>query len=160
MRNAQHPSEFPLGTVSLSWHNIFMAEFKTTMTIHFDEADPAGIAFAGQIFTKVHRCYEDFIAHLRINKKHFFLDSDYAYPIKSFEAEYLAPLFPLQTYDVNVSVLNLSQNSYQLQFNILDGAKSLCLVRSVHVCCKKQPFEKSPLPIDLKSRLENYLSHE
>ena len=117
-------------------------EFKTAMKIHFDEADPAGIAFSGGLFTKIHRCYEDFIAALDQDLEKFFLTPETIYPLRHFEAEYFAPLLPLKSYDVFIQVLKISDSSFQLQYKVGSSEKPKALFRSTHVAVKKQGFEK------------------
>ena len=127
------------------------------MKIHFDEADPLGIAFAGNIFRKTHHCYEDFIENLGGDHKEFFMGDTFIYPIRHVEVEYFKPLRPLNHYKVGIHVLHLSEFRFQLQFDIGEPEQLHCQVRSTHVCCKKQKMEKSPIPMDLKHQLEKYL---
>ena len=136
-----------------SWQKGFMS-FETTMKIHFDEADPAGIAFSGGIFTKIHRCYEDFIVALKQDPQQFFLNPELIYPLRHIEAQYFYPLLPLQEYNVKIDVSRLSESSFQLQFDILKGEKIFCQVRSTHVCCQKSSMTKVAIPENLKQNLE------
>ena len=133
--------------------------FETKIKIHFDEADPAGIAFSGGIFTKIHRCYEDFIEALNQDPKEFFLNPKVITPLRHVEVEYFRPLFPLETYDVMIDVLKLSESSFQLQFNIQRDGKTLSSVRSTHVCCLKDNMEKCPIPENLRQNLEKFVIH-
>ena len=133
-------------------------EFQTRIKIHFDEADPAGIAFAGHIFNKIHRCYEDFIETLGQDSRNFFMGTDLIYPIRSMEAQYLKPLLALNTYQMTLLVHSLSESGFQLQFDIKEKDQMFCQVRSTHVCCKKQEMKRTTLPEDLRQGLEKYLS--
>lgn len=130
--------------------------FQTQIKIHFDEADPAGIAFSGGIFTKIHRCYEEFVEALGQNPTQFFLNPEIITPIRHIEADYLQPLLPLQKYDVQIGVLKLGESSFQLQFNVSKESKDLCVVRSTHVCCQKSTMKKCSIPKDLKENLEKF----
>lgn len=132
--------------------------FKTSTKIHFNEADPAGIAFSGGLFTKAHQCFEDFIAEITGEAESFFLGSEQIFPIRHMEADFFAPLLPLKEYAVSIRVLKLSDSNFQLGFYFGDDQKPNCVVRSVHVCCNKSNFKKAELPKPLKDRLENFLT--
>ncbi len=132
-------------------------EFQTRIKIHFDEADPAGMVFAGHIFNKIHRCYEEFIEALGQNSQKFFMGTDLIYPIRRMEAEYFKPLSVLNTYQTTIRVCSLSESAFQLQFDIKEKDHIFCQVRSIHVCCEKQKMKKTALPGDLRQKLELYL---
>jgi len=126
------------------------------MKIHFDEADPAGIAFAGNLFTKVHRCLEDFLE--KYGARSFFLEGPLGYPLRHIEAEYFRPLEALKTYNVEISVKHIGESSFQLQFEVKSPTELSARLISTHVCCQKSDFKKNPLPQGLTDYLKNYLS--
>jgi acyl-CoA thioesterase FadM len=131
--------------------------FETSMKIHFDEADPAGVAFSGGLFTKIHRCYEDFIAGLGVNAREFFLSPQTLYPLRHFEAEYLAPLLPLEIYGVSISVIKMGTSSFTLEYKVGEKSKPKAVFRSTHVAVNKEDFTKIEIPQDLKQSLEKFL---
>lgn len=130
------------------------------MKIHFDEADPAGIAFSGGLFTKVHRCYEDFIAALDQDPKKFFLNPETLYPLRHFEGEYFQPMLPLENYDVFVGVIKISESSFQLEYRLGDQEKPRAKFRSTHVAVTKKDFSKTTIPDSLKQNLEKFVSQQ
>ncbi len=133
--------------------------FKTTTKIHFDEADPAGIAFSGTLFTKAHRCYEEFIAKIT-SAEDFFLNPEAIYPIRHTETEFLAPLFPLKSYEVLIQVNKLGDTSFQLQFDIQKEGRSRAIVRTTHVCVDKKTMKKQGLPSELKESLQKFVTQQ
>lgn len=131
--------------------------FTSKLKIHFDDCDPAGIAFSGGIFTKMHRCYEEFIAALGENPAEFFLNNDLIVPIRHFEAEYFLPMRPFQEYEVWTQVLRISTSSFQLQYEIKKSERVHAVVRSTHVFCTRATMTKSPIPLPLKENLEKFV---
>lgn len=129
--------------------------FKTQIKIHFDEADPAGIAFAGNLFTKMHRCFEDFLD--KYGTLSFFIEGAYAFPLRHIEAEYFRSLEALKTYDVAIWVQHIGASSFQMLFEVNDSTQLCARLNATHVCCQKSDFKKSPLPQDLTDYLKNYL---
>ncbi len=134
--------------------------FETEMKIHFDEADPAGIAFSGGLFTKIHRCYEDFVVALQQDPKAFFLDPEIIYPLRHFEGEYLQPLMPLESYPVSVEVCRLSTSSFQLQYSVGNQDKPRAVFRSTHVAVDRKTFSKVSIPTSLKQNLEKFVTQQ
>lgn len=134
--------------------------FKTQMKVHFDEADPAGIAFAGGLFTKMHRCFEEFVEALDQDPKEFFLAGGIVTPLRHIEVEYLGPLFPLETYPVEVSVVSISDSSFRLQFEVKKGPKTLSRLVSTHVCCEQATMAKCPVPTSLAENLKKFVRAE
>lgn len=139
-----------------SWQKAPMA-FKTEMKIHFNDADPAGMAFSGGLFTKIHQCYENFIEALGEDPQEFFLKPEVIYPLRHFEGEYFRPLLPLQTYDIEIGSLKISQSSFTLQYDVKKDDQILAQFRSTHVAVQKTDFSKINLPEKLKSNLEKFV---
>lgn len=127
------------------------------MKIHFNDADPAGVAFSGRLFSKIHQCYEEFVAALDQDPQAFFLNPTVLFPLRHFEGEFLAPLLPLRTYEVQVGVIKISSTSFQLQYMVLEDGKAKALFRSRHVAVDKKQFTKAELPQCLKSNLEKFV---
>ena len=135
--------------------------FNTEIRIHFDEADPAGIAFSGEILTKMHRCYEEFIEALGLDPKEFFLSPKLIYPLRHVEVEYFKPLLPLSTYKVAIGVTKISDSSFQLQYNVQgSNGDRHCQLRSTHVCVDPAPMKKSDLPDPLRESLKKFVIAE
>ncbi|MEM7647006.1 MAG: thioesterase family protein [Pseudomonadota bacterium] len=131
--------------------------FETQLKIHFDEADPAGIAFSGHLFSKVHRCYEDFVEALNQDPKSFFLSPETIYPLRHYEGEYFKPLRPLEFYDVIIGVLKISESSFQLEYRIQNNREPMATFRSTHVAVNPKTFQKISIPKDLKQNLEKFV---
>ena len=134
--------------------------FSTTTKIHFDEADPAGVAFSGQLFTKMHRCYEGFISHMGISPQDFFLGEKWAYPLRAIDCEYFSPLLALHEYDVEIQVLKISETSFKLGYSVKKQGKLCAKLNSVHVCINKSTGAKAEIPHSLKVGLEKHLLAE
>lgn len=131
--------------------------FETQIKIHFDEADPAGIAFSGNLFNKIHRCYEDFVEALNQDPQKFFLSPEVIYPLRHYEGEYFKPLMPLQTYSVTIGVLKISDSSFQLEYRIQNSGEAMATFRSTHVAVDPKKFQKISIPENLKSNLEKFV---
>lgn len=86
----------------------------------------------------------------------FFLNPEVIYPIRHTETEFLAPLFPLKSYEVLIEVAKLGDSSFQLQFDIQKDGKSRALVRTTHVCCDKKTMKKKSIPSALRESLQKF----
>ncbi|MCJ8277647.1 MAG: thioesterase family protein [Bdellovibrionales bacterium] len=131
--------------------------FESRIQIHFDDADPAGIAFFGGIFAKIHQCYEDFLKHIKVDLEKWFLNPDIIAPIRHCEAEYFRPLKPFNEYAVMVKALKVSESSFQLQFSVQKDGNDHVIVKTTHVCVDPKVMKKTEIPSDLKLQLEKFL---
>ena len=133
--------------------------FETSIKIHFDEGDPAGVAFSGHLFGKMHRCYETFVEEaLGHNPQSFFLKSQVIYPLRHFEGEYFKPLLPLSTYGVRMGVLKISQTGFRLEYEVHgDSPQVMACFRSTHVAVDGKTWKKKPLPQEFKESLEKFV---
>lgn len=132
----------------------------TTFQVHFDEADPAGIAFSGGLFTKIHRCFESFINAIGLKPADYFLSRETIYPLRHNEAEYFKPLMPFVSYQVIMDVIKLSESSFQMEFTVNSEAGTHAKVRSTHVCCDGSSLQKKPIPSALREGLQKHLRTE
>ncbi len=131
--------------------------YQCQFQVHFDDADPAGIAFFGNIFKKIHQCYEEFLNAMGVDLKQWFLNPEVIAPIRHSEAEYFKTLFPFETYSVDIKVLSLSESTFRLEFTVHQDGDKNSVVRTTHVCCSPKNFQKVLIPEKLKMELEKFL---
>lgn len=131
--------------------------FQSQIQIHFNEADPAGIAFFGNVFAKIHQCYEDFLQSMGIDLEEWFLSPKLIAPIRHTEAEYFKPLLPFKNYDVKIKTLSLSESTFRLQFTIERDGEKHVVISTTHVCCTVKDMKKAPIPESLNMELQKFL---
>ena len=134
-----------------------MKTFKTPMAVHFDDTDAAGICFFGNVFKKVHQAYEEFLQHLEIDARNWFLHNEQIVPIRHIESDFLKPLLPFQDYEIEIWASKISQHSFQLSYEILKQGQSCGLTKMTHIFCSKDGKEKQPLPPAFREKLLPYL---
>lgn len=131
--------------------------FHAKKTLTFREADPAGIMFFGNIFAFAHDAFEEFIVSAGYTYQEWFGQQELIIPIRHTEANYLAPFFPGQTYDIAVTVARLGDTSFQMKYNFSKDGKSHAVVTMVHSVAHKATMQKAALPALIRSRLEPYV---
>lgn len=131
--------------------------FHTTKTITFRDSDPAGIMFFGNIFAFSHDAFEEFIVAAGYTYKEWFGQRDYLIPIRHTEADFLAPFFPGESYDVTVTVASIGETSFKMKYVFSKKAKSHAIVSMVHAVVDGKTMQKTALPTTMKTRLEKYL---
>ncbi len=130
---------------------IKMFEFKRK--INFYEADSAGIMFYGNIFRVIHEAYEEFLQTLQND---YFVKGDIVLPIAHAEADYFIPLKIHEKIEINLTVSNLQDRSFELSYDVLnDEGKTAIKAKTIHVCVDNKNFEKINLPADLRELLES-----
>jgi len=131
--------------------------FRKEIKIHFNDADPAGICFFATVFTKVHQVFESFIEEHLESSKDWFLNSEVVAPIRQTEADFLKPLRALESYEVEVTPISVSESTFRLQFEVLKGSTTHCKVITTHTCIHTKKMEKAPLPKPLSQALSALL---
>ena len=131
--------------------------FQTQFRVHFDETDPAGIAFFAVIYSKIHRAYEAFLESMDVSLNSWFLHPEIIAPIRHIETDFYHPMVPFKDYLIQVEVSGISESTFQLQFHVKDQDTILATVKTVHTCCDKIKMTKEAIPPQLKSKLQNHL---
>jgi len=129
--------------------------FTSTIKIHFDDADPAGVCFYAKIIGKTHQVYEEIVESFGLDVRSFFSGEKWLVPIRHTEAEYLKPLKALTTYSVTVSQTKISESSFTLSYSISEGTELCALVRTTHVFLETKTGKKCEIPEDFKKGLES-----
>lgn len=132
--------------------------FEIKKRIDFFDCDPAGVLFFGNVFHLAHHAYELFLEKLQPNTN-FFKHEKLLLPIIHSEADYSNPLYSGDEAIIHIVVSKLKTSSFELSYKISRDKMECCKVKTVHVCVDKSNWEKSPLPEELKSKLEKYLQH-
>ena len=131
--------------------------FQTKERLSFYNCDPAGIIFFADLFKIAHTAYEKFL--LKISpERNFFFDEEMVLPIIHTEADYYKPLKAFDEVDVNISVGELRENSFELSYKFMINDEAYAEAKTVHVCVDKKSFKKTNLPEELLVGLRKYLS--
>jgi 1,4-dihydroxy-2-naphthoyl-CoA hydrolase len=123
--------------------------FSYPRTVHFADTDAAGVVFFANYLAICHEAYEESLSAAGIELKTFFADNGIIIPVTKSEAEYLRPLGCGDKLGVSVQPKALSDNSYEIRFEItrLTGpAKCAARIRTEHVCIASATRARSPLP--------------
>lgn len=132
-------------------------KFKTQIRIKFREGDPAQIMYFANVFNLAHDVFEEFIVAAGYSYKEWFSPDEHIIPIRHAEADYKAPFFPGQTYEVTVTVESLSNTSFKMKYQFEKNGTLHASVRMVHAVLNPNSKEKMPLPEVMKNRLGPYV---
>lgn len=132
--------------------------FQTEAKINFFDCDPAGILFFGNFFKIAHAAYEELLKNGNLTRN-YFSDNDYALPLVHSEGDFLKPLRPCESARLQVIVSLLKESSFELTFQIGNGAGQTCaIVKTVHVAVSRKNWKKTRIPEDLKEFLKQHLA--
>lgn len=126
--------------------------FLTKERLNFYDCDPAGIIFYASLFKIAHTAFEKFLAYISPDRN-FFFDDELVLPIIHCEADYFKPLKAFDEIDVSVIVREVRDNSFELNYKFEIDSKLYAEAKTIHVCVDKTKFEKTNLPNQLKSKL-------
>ena len=123
--------------------------FTYRRTVHFADTDAAGVVFFANYLAICHEAYEEALGAAGIELRAFFADTGVVVPIAKSEAAYLRPLQPGDRLLVTVAPAPLSENSYEIRFEITRLGRPDKLagrVRTEHVCVDSRTRERLALP--------------
>lgn len=123
--------------------------FSYNRTIHFADTDAAGVVFFANFLAICHEAYEESLMASDIALKTFFAENAVIVPIVKSEADYLRPLFCGDKLRVRVTPAAISENSFEIRFEMVKVGlveKVAARVHTVHVCTSPGKRERALLP--------------
>ncbi|HEY5078427.1 MAG TPA: thioesterase family protein [Opitutaceae bacterium] len=121
-------------------------------TVHFSDTDAAGVVFFANYLAICHEAYEESLSAAGIDLGTFFSDNGVVIPIAKSEADYRRPISCGDKLLVSVSPKVLSQDSYEIRYEITrlgPPDKSAARVRTEHVCIDSGARSRKVLPVGL-----------
>lgn len=123
--------------------------FSYLRTIHFADTDAAGVVFFANFLRICHEAYEESLVASGIELKTFFAENAVIVPIVKSEANYLRPLFCGDKLRVTLKPAALTDNSFEIRFELVKVGlmeKTVARVHTVHVCTSPGKRERALLP--------------
>jgi 1,4-dihydroxy-2-naphthoyl-CoA hydrolase len=122
--------------------------------INFYDCDPAGILFYANIFRMCHSAYEKLIATFEL-KKDYWQNDEFAVPIIKSTADYLKPFKSGDEINIQVTVSELRESSFELKYKCSNQFNDLCAeVKTVHVFVNKKSWAKTNLLPEINEGLK------
>ena len=132
------------------------ATYTHECTIRFDQADPAGIMFFGQVFFLAHEAFEKFVISTGFSWEEWFANSKWGTPIRHSEANFQRPMRPGKSYQINVTVARLGESSMTIRYVFMRDAHVHCEVQIVHTFIDIKEITKMPIPTEVRTRLAKF----
>lgn len=126
---------------------------------YFDQCDPAGILFYGQIFFMAHQMLEDFIRHSEISYPDWFHHPQWIVPIKSAQAQYLKPISCGEKINCSLSISKMGSSSLEFETVFINQDLITCAISNVlHVFVDRSVGKKIPIPQEIQLKIKPYLN--
>lgn len=128
--------------------------FETTVTIRFEDADPAGIVFYPRAIALAHGVIEDLIRQTALGWHGWFENHGLAAPVRHAEADFLAPMRAGETLQARAWVDNLGDTSgtFVVEFSGRDK-DARARVRTVHVLLDRTTQKPVALTPEVRAAL-------
>ena len=123
--------------------------FSNQIRVHFDQADPAGFLFFGNIFKLAHQSIEEMISCSQIGWKSWFQsDQNIGAPIRHAEADFKIPLAAGNLFNVDINLHTLSKSSVTFKTSFSSDLGVHAVVKTVHtfVDLSQTPPKKIDIP--------------
>lgn len=131
-----------------------MAVLKKKITVRLHDTDAAGLLFFAHQFFYAHDVYEDLLHQIGLPMDELIAHGDFFVPIVHAESQYLAGLNVGQELEIAVSLANLGNTSYTLEYELKSANGSVVgRAKTVHVSIDRVTKVKISLPEKLRSSL-------
>lgn len=136
-----------------------MPSYETEVTIRFEDADPAGVAFYPRLIALAHGAVEDLIRQTELGWHGWFENHGLAAPVRHTEADFLAPIRAGEVLGARVRVEKLGETSCTFVVE-LTGPEACLRARigTVHVLVDRNTGQPTQLTPEIRGALEPFLA--
>jgi 4-hydroxybenzoyl-CoA thioesterase len=123
-----------------------MRSHQESVTIRFDDADPAGVIFYPRALGLAHAVVENLVRHSPLGWEAWFSSPTHAAPLRRAEADFLLPMRPGETFQAIATVEKIGNTSvtFVVEFRDNNGHPA-ARVRTTHVLITKANGRPVPL---------------
>ena len=135
------PLRFPRG------YDPLMRSHQESITIRFDDADPAGIVYYPRALALAHAVVENLIRSSPLGWDAWFASPKHAAPLRHAEADFTLSMRPAETFTARATVEKLGTTSVTFLVEFADSAgRAAARIRTTHVLIDKANGRPAPLP--------------
>jgi 1,4-dihydroxy-2-naphthoyl-CoA hydrolase len=128
--------------------------YKYQAKVRFHHTDAAGVIFFSNLLVLAHDCYESFIEQTK-SFALFLEEGLHLVPIVHAEADYLLPIGPSQTLEIEMTLGNIGTTSFELNYDIKnENNETAASAKTVHVILDAKTKKSSEIPQTIKDILE------
>lgn len=131
--------------------------FAVKRRINFFDCDPAGIIFYSRLFDFCHSAYEQLIDSFELDED-YWDNSVYVVPIIHTECDYYRPIKYGDEIEIQLSVSNLKNSSFELTYSLLLNDEKCAVVKTVHVFVSREDWNKMNIPDNIMIGLQRQLA--
>jgi acyl-CoA thioesterase FadM len=129
-----------------------MFSHQDTVTIRFEDADPAGVVFYPRAIALAHAAVEDLIRHSPLGWEAWFASRSQAAPLRHADADFFRPMRPGETFNTVAAVEKIGATSVTFLVEFNDGqGHTAARVRTVHVLIDKINGRTLPLTEEIRA---------
>lgn len=127
--------------------------FRKKTRVQFSQVDAAGILFFGRFFALAHDAFEEWLLMMGFSWGAWFQNPDWLVPLRHVEADYFKPLRGGEEYEIEVSLVELKESSFQARFRFFQGEALHAELRHFHVFVDPRFGGKIPIPGEVRRKL-------
>jgi YbgC/YbaW family acyl-CoA thioester hydrolase len=132
--------------------------FKHTWKISFGEIDYASIVYYPNFFDYFQRTEEAFMEHIGFPYPYLIGDLKLGFPIVHVESDFKKPVRYGDAIDIVLDVIALGEKSVTFAFKVFKGREFCAEATIKHVTVNLSLFQATPIPDDLRRKLERELN--
>ncbi|MBE2179610.1 MAG: acyl-CoA thioesterase [Chthoniobacterales bacterium] len=129
-----------------------MPPHEQTVTIRFEDADPAGVIFYPRAIALAHAVVEEMIRRSPLGWEAWFASPVHGAPLRHAEADFMLPMRPGMEFTAQARVERLGGTSVTFLVRFLDRTGALAAqIRTVHVLVDKASGRPVPLTGEIRA---------
>jgi len=129
-----------------------MRSHEESITIRFDDADPAGVVFYPRAIALAHAVVENLIRRSPLGWNLWFASPTHAAPLRHAEADFFLPMRPAENFTARATVEKLGTTSVTFLVEFTDATNRLAAsIRTTHVLIDKATGHAIPLTNDIRT---------
>jgi 1,4-dihydroxy-2-naphthoyl-CoA hydrolase len=131
-----------------------MYTYQTQIKLH--ETDAAGLLFFANQFKLIHDAYESLLEQIGFGFAELLNNKEYFLPIVHAESDYKKPLFVGDVIEIQVRVVKIGNTSFKFDYKLLNAKQEIVgTAQTVHVTMNKATQTKTPLPTDMREKIQD-----
>jgi 4-hydroxybenzoyl-CoA thioesterase len=131
--------------------------FEHAIRVRFHQADPAGVLFYGRLFELVEETYEELCRAAGLDIDAMMQLRGSTTPVVHLEADFRTPIAVGETVVVRAVVERVGSTSITVGYTLVgSGGEVRATARIVHVHVDAATWRTTPIPDDVRARLEAF----
>ena len=128
--------------------------FERSVVVRLGHTDAAGVLYFAEQLRLCHEVYEALLDDAALPVRDILRGEPWALPIVRAEADLERPVFVGDRLSISITLARAGETSFTLDYTLTRDGTRVGRARTVHVCVDKSAGDKTLLPVELITALQ------